>query len=208
MAMNPARALLLTSLTHKVRFLTIDQAERLLGCSRATAYRLAAELADDGLVERHHLFIQRLPEPLAGPLASWEPGQPDVDIDELVSRNRRRWATAGPPTLTQVLIGTARAARATGGSVRPVRVSEGPHDWLMCEVVLSLSEAEWGALVKEDCIKVRRGQRGCRPDAWLVWGKSSQHRVAIEGCGSSYGPGDLRKLTTYLMANSYPFRLY
>lgn len=99
------------------------------------------ELEIDGLIEI--ITIMARPEiDLAGPVFSWEPGDPNPDFGPIAYQLRNRWQK--PLVSTPAAMATRQANRLYGGYTggRKPRPSEATHDVHLGQLYLHLRETQ------------------------------------------------------------------
>jgi hypothetical protein len=199
----------LRALALKVRLFALRQiAGHWWHADLANARRRMRRLLDAGLVRR--LTVQARPLPsLAGPVASWRPGDPRPDAGRVSYRLQSRWRGV-PLRATTAYVATSRAAQLYGGrgDGTLARPSQASHDLGVAAVWLWLAERQpaWAALWRgEDCMaETRRGEK--LPDAFLV--DSAGRTVMVIEFGGGYDAARVAAFHDDCAARGLPYQIW
>lgn len=178
---------ILSTLTQKVRLLSLDQVARTwwggTKTPEANARRRMAQLTTRGFVER--LRVNARPElPLDEPVATWAPGESPPNFGRIAYRLQTRWNEAPRPTL--IYVATSKTAKEFGGvggkHVKPLQASHDLHVSALYLRLLSIDQAEASAWLSEDTLApFRRHEK--LPDAVLADGPTKPRLVIEFGNG-------------------------
>jgi hypothetical protein len=224
MTWSARKQAIVSTLTQKVRFLSVDQVIGHWWPVAATrdrnARREIAALVDAGYLARQSLLATPLP-PLEAPVFTWQPGEPEPAYGALSYQLQRRW-TAGVREVT-VLVATRKALGLFGGVAAGVRVpDQATHDLAMGAIYLQFlrhapdAARQW---VSEDGLarlqsQERRAETGARgrvrldkvPDAALV--DAHGRRLKLIEFGGSYHAARVKKTHLYAAERQLPYELW
>jgi hypothetical protein len=201
---------ILSTLTHRVRILSVAQVARTWwqGTRRPVenaAARLRA-LDRGGLLAAFEIVAHPEIE-LAGPVARWQPGEEAPDFGAVSYRLRARWTE--PVRTTSVIAATAAGAALVGGvGGRRPRPSETTHDLHLAAVYLrvcAFSPALARSWRSEALLYSAGGGRDEKlPDATL----SDGHRTLVVEFGGAYRKPKLIEFHEHCAERSLPYQIW
>jgi hypothetical protein len=213
MLLTPERDIpIVTTLTRRVRLLSLDQIARTWwsenGDARRSASKRLRALEELELLGRTQIVCEPLLK-LDDPLFHWDPGEPPPESFEAISnRLLSRWDA--PPRSTTVFYATRTAVNAYGGCQAGFASHpyEATHDLHVAELYLRILRLfpdlapYWRA--EEELPRPDPG--GFKPDAALV-DPDGQLRLFIEFAGR-YSPERLQKIHFYCVGRGFPYELW
>lgn len=200
---------ILETLTHRVRFLSVDQIARTWwrdsGHARTAARHRLKRLESEGWV-RFIPILSRPEIPMAGPVCSWKPNDPEPDLAAVSYHLNTRWTEPAAPF--NAVIASSKAAAELGGKPgKPPRSSEQTHDLHLSAVYLFKREHapnEAKHWVIEDLFpREMRGLRKKIPDA-MIWGR----RKKVIEWGGEYSKRKLEALFSFIRHRNHALEIW
>ena len=203
--MLPSAAEHINDLTTRFRCETLVQAALHRSASLEQTKKVIKNLERDGWIEVVKVLVAK-PTRLHGPLATWSPGEPDLNYSSLSYRLQRRCEV--PLVEQTILFATRKAAHAFGGVMpersRPLQCG---HDLMLAEIYLAIRRLDplrANSWIGEDCFRRARCIRGFVPDALTT----SRGIVTAVEYGGAYGAERLRRFKAACERLSLPFEIW
>lgn len=203
----------LVALTHKVRFLSLDQVARAwwndTSTGRTEARRALRRIEEQGLLA--HRTISAHPELLiAAPVYRWEPGDPTPDPNRAAYALRSRWTKPIQDTL--VFVASKRAAERFGGVGGRIKLPlQATHDlhvatvYLHYRCTMPAAAEQWCS--EEILARRSRPRPGEKlPDAVLC--NALGEPFFVVEFGGSYGADRVAKLHRYCEERGLAYELW
>jgi hypothetical protein len=200
---------ILTSLTHKVKALSVGQIHRAwwLDGDVATARARLNILCDADWLVSIRVAAKAIEYFPYRPLAQIESGGPPPEWGELLVKTKSRWNA--PIRMVPAVVASTRSARFFGGQARCPRPSEATHDLFLAGVFLRRREecsADADAWVGESQLSVEaRGREGVIPDALI---RRDDYSTAIEVVGESYSESKLNSFHEFCTKQGWGYELW
>lgn len=208
--MSPTDLSILTALTAKVPFLTLEQGARTWWDASPSGQDQAKGVLRN-LVGKRFLWtglIEAHPEiPIEAPLFAWHPGGEEPAYARIARTARRRFPARD--STVRVFLATSAAAKVFGGTAGKLKPASTTHDLHLGAVYLRLLRTDptradrW---VSEATLAPDRADQFL-PDAALV-AEDGSLELVIEMVGSSYPAERLRRIHLDCEGREVPYELW